>query len=113
MGEKSRDHLPQKIPDLRQRVKDCLATHGLRYTQHALDEMEDDDISHMEIKQILHAGRHVNSKDFYDDEFQTWNYRFHGYTAGGERELGVVFSLEEKTGLLIITAFELSDGEKG
>lgn len=108
MSDPGRGHLPHKARNLKQRVRECLAAQRIRYTRHALEEMEDDAISHMEIKQALRSGRHIDAKDFYDDEFQTWNYRFHGFTVGGERELGVVFALDEETGMLLITAFDRS-----
>lgn len=106
MSGESRKRLPLKLEDLHARVRECIASGKIKYTRHALEEMEDDAITHMEIKQVLLGGHHKHALDLYDDEYQTWNYRFHGFTAGGERELGVLFSLESESGVMIITAFE-------
>lgn len=87
-------------------IKECLDSGQYRDTTHATDRQDERVITRPEITQVLRRGHHEKSKDRFDEQYNAWNYAVRGRTVD-RRELRIVVSFEEATGMLIITAIDL------
>ena len=95
----------EKIPDLLEKIKDCLSSGWYRFSQHALDRKKERFLSLPNVLEVLNNGYHEKAKDTWDNVFKTWNYAIRGKTINSE-PFRIIISFEER-GLLIITVIRL------
>jgi len=76
-------------------------------TRHATDRQGERKITRPEVIQVLRNGPHEKRKDLFVKQYNAWNYAVRGKTVD-RRELRVIVSFEAETGMLIITAIDLS-----
>lgn len=96
---------PAKIPELLNKVQDCIEKGEYLDTVHASIRQGERAITRPEILYVLKNGWHEKSKDEYQQRYEAWNYAIRGKTID-KRELRVVVSFDEN-GMLIITAIDL------
>jgi hypothetical protein len=95
-----------KIPNLLEKVKECLNSGKYRFSKHALDRKKERFISLPNVLEVLNKGHHEKAKDSWDFVFKTWNYSIKGKTIDAN-PCRVIVSFEEN-GLLIITVIRLN-----
>jgi hypothetical protein len=96
---------PRKLLNVLIRAQACLAAGRYRDTFHSRTRRTQRLITRQEIAHVLRNGRREESKDFFEERFNAWNYAIRGLTVE-ERELRVVVSFDEDM-MLIITAIDL------
>lgn len=99
-----------KIDNILEIISDLLKSDRYRYSLHALERMAQRKITRPEVLQILKKGHHEKVKDVYDEMFNSWNYSIRGKTID-KRELRIVISLDNSTGMIIITAININKNE--
>ena len=87
-------------------VRTCIEQGRYLDTRHALERQVERAINRNEILYVLKNGYHEKKKDKFDELYQAWNYAVRGKTLD-RRELRVVISFEDASGMLLITAIEL------
>lgn len=97
---------PPKIANLLDVIRECLDRGRYLDTRHATDRQLERDITRPEVVYVLRGGHHEKSKDRFDEQYGAWNYSVRGRTID-RREIRIIVSLEETTGMLIITAIDL------
>jgi len=76
-----------------------------RYVDHALDRIQQREVTRQEVRQILLGGFHEKRKDEFKEEHNAWNYSIRGKTID-KRSLRVAVSFDEND-LLVITVIDL------
>ncbi len=95
----------EKIPDLLNRIKDCLDRGNYIFTKHALERRGERAVSLPDVLEVLRNGYHEKAKDNWNELFKEWDYAVRGKTIDQEFCRKVVsFSCNE---LLIITIIRL------
>ena len=87
-------------------IRECLDSGRYLDTRHATERQQERDITRPEMIFVLRGGHHEKSKDRFDEQYNAWNYAVRGRTID-RKELRIVVSFEEATGMLIITAIDL------
>lgn len=87
-------------------IRNCIEQGRYLDTRHALERQVERAINRNEILYVLKNGYHEKKKDKFDELYQAWNYAVRGKTLD-RRELRVVISFEDASGMLLITAIEL------
>ena len=95
---------PPKISNLIDRIRSELENGNERYVDHALERLQQRQVTRQEVRQVLRAGFHEKRKDTFKEEYGSWSYSVRGKTVD-KRTLRVVVSLEEN--LLVITVIDL------
>lgn len=95
---------PSKVPNLLERIRECVESGKYRDTHHAVMRKTERVITLPEINHVLMTGRHEKSKDKFDDYYNCWNYAVRGLTVD-RCDLRIIVSFDEDVDLLIITAF--------
>jgi len=98
---------PSKDPDILEKARRLIAEGNYRDTWHSNERKTLRVISRFEIIHVIQSGYWEKKKDKFDDEWSAWNYAIRGKTLD-KRELRVIVSIDEKTGLLIITVIDLT-----
>ncbi len=73
-------------------------------TDHAFDEMEEDDLFAFDLEQCVYTGTIIERQ--WDDSFQDWKYLIYGKSADDEN-IAVVAKLDRNEALVFITTFRL------
>ena len=99
---------PPKVENVLATVHECLKTGRYRDTRHATDRKSERSITRLEVEQALRQGRHVPSRDRFDEAYGDlgWTYAIEGKTID-RRSLRVVVAFDEATRTLIVTAIDL------
>jgi hypothetical protein len=99
---------PPKLENVLVKVRECIENGKYYDTRHASDRKNERSITRLEIRQALLHGRHVPSRDRYDEAFGElgWTYAVEGKTLD-RRSLRVIVAFDETTKALIITAVDL------
>lgn len=99
---------PPKLKNVLSTVHRCIETGKYLDTRHATDRQNERSITRLEIIQTLRHGRHVPSRDRYDEAYGElgWTYVIEGKTVD-RRSLRVVIAFDEVTRTVIITAVDL------
>ena len=97
---------PKKRTDLLLDIRQCIALGHYRETIHAKIRKKERIISLPEIVHVLTNSWHEKNKDRFDELYVEWNYSIRGKTKDGD-EMRIIVSFDEKTQLLVITAFYL------
>lgn len=105
MATKSRR--PPKHGDVPALVQEHVDAERYLDTRHAFDRKAERAITLPEVLHVLRHGYHEKKKDEFKEEYQAWNYSIRGKTVD-DRELRVCVSFDVETGMLIITAIDLS-----
>lgn len=95
-----------KLPNLLDLIKNCLESGNYRSCLHLEQRELERNITRREVLHVLLNGFHEKKKDGYDETHKTWNYAIRGKTLD-KRDLRVFISFDEKTMMLIITAYEI------
>ena len=99
---------PPKVGNVLAIVHECLKAGRYLDTRHATDRKSERSITRLEVEQALRRGRHVPSRDRFDETHGDlgWTYVIEGKTID-RRSLRVVVAFDEVTRTLIITAIYL------
>ncbi len=97
---------PPKISNLMDVIRECLDRHRYLDTRHATDRQLERSITRPEVIYVLRGGHHEKSKDRFDEQYAAWNYSVRGRTVD-RKEIRIIVSFDESTGMLIITAIDL------
>lgn len=87
-------------------IRACIEEGRYLDTRHAQERQSERKMNRLEVLYVLKNGHHEKKKDKFDVVHQAWNYAIRGKTID-KRELRVVVSFDEPSGMLIITAIEL------
>lgn len=104
VAKKPKKKYPEKHPDPLQAIRDYLKDDRIFETGHALQRLQEREITHFEYKYVLQHGHREKSKDKYDERFEEWTYSMKGKTLES-RLLRVVVSFNVK--LNVITVIDL------
>lgn len=96
---------PNKIKDLKARIKLCIETGAYRFSNHALERKKQRAFTLPDILYILKNGYNEKAKDVWDEQYKMWKYSMRGKTVDKE-EGRIIVSIEE-SGMLIITVIRL------
>ena len=99
---------PPQIPNLRDRIWDCIDHDKYRQTVHALNRGAERSIELPDALYVLKTGRHEKSKTTFDEAFQTWKYAIRGKTLE-EFDIRIIIAFDE-TGMMIITVMHVMKG---
>jgi hypothetical protein len=99
---------PTKYPDILNEARRLVKAGRFRDTRHAEERQSQRAIGRLEILFVINNGYHEKKKDQFDETWNAWNYAIRGKTLD-KRALRVVVSIDEKSGLLIITAIDLAN----
>ncbi|MBI2432754.1 MAG: DUF4258 domain-containing protein [Candidatus Hydrogenedentes bacterium] len=94
-------------PALMRRIRECVDADRLRFTDHALKEMEEDDITFSDAKRVAKTGWHNAVKDTLDMKRCSWKHAIDGKDADG-RDLRLIIALDPSSGAVVVTAFRLN-----
>jgi Domain of unknown function (DUF4258) len=97
---------PEKLLNLMSVIRACIEDGRYLDTRHAFERQDERRISRPEILYVLKNGHHEKKKDKFDEFHREWNYAVQGKTVD-RRNLRVIVSFDEASGMLIITAIEL------
>jgi hypothetical protein len=78
-----------------------------RESRHALDRMEEQDLTRPEVRYILETGLWEEDKDQPPKDSKGWSYAIRGFTVD-RRELRVAVSIVEDKSLVVVTVIELN-----
>lgn len=87
-------------------IRTCIEEGRYLDTRHAIERQDERQINRPEVLYVLKNGHHEKRKDRFDEFHQAWNYALRGKTVD-RRELRIIVSIDEPSGMLIITAIEL------
>lgn len=96
----------EKVPNVLNRVRDCLEKGKYRFSNHAMDRRKERFVSLPDIIEVLRNGYHEKIKDTWDEVFKAWNYSIRGKTVD-QKTCRIIVSFEDN-GLLIITVIRLT-----
>lgn len=94
-----------KLPDLLPKLSTAVDRGNIRFSQHALERMEERRILRLAVEHVLKNGYHEKRKDTFDKEFESWNYAIKGKTID-DMTLRIIISFE-KPNFIIVTAIDL------
>ena len=99
---------PPKLPNVLQIVRECIENGRYLDTRHATDRQNERSITRLEILDVLRRGRHVPSRDRYEEAYGDlgWSYAIEGKTIDN-RPLRVIVAFDTETKTLIVTAIDL------
>ena len=97
---------PRKIEDVLGLARRCIEEDRWRDSRHGAERRAKRDVTVQEMRQVVMGGWREESRDEFRREYQSWSYVVRGKTVDG-RSLRIVFSFDEKTWMLIITAVDL------
>lgn len=97
---------PEKLLDLMPAIRACIEEGRYLDTRHVSERQYECQITRPEILFVLKTGYHEKKKDKFDGLHQAWNYAVRGKTVD-RRELRIIVSFDEASGMLIITAIDL------
>lgn len=101
---------PGKHANLMQTIRSCVEAGQYLDTTHAEERKGQRAVLRTEIEYALKNGRHVPSRDKFEELYEAWNYAIEGSTVD-RRKLRVIVSFDATTKLLIITVIDLSKKE--
>lgn len=82
----------------------CVQEGQASLTNHAYDEMADDDLFVFDLEQCVYTGTIVEQQ--WDDGFQDWKYVIYGKSSD-EEDLAVVAQIDRNQNLVFITTYRL------
>jgi DNA-directed RNA polymerase subunit F len=85
-------------------IEGCLETGHFRLSEHALERMEEREITLPEIRWVLTNGYREKRRDTFSVEHQAWDYAVRGRTVD-RKELRVVVSFDGN--MVVITVIDL------
>lgn len=86
------------------KFRDCVCNGNLVVTQHAFEEMNDDDLLQIDIEHCILAGEIIERQ--WDKEWQEWKYVVSGETTDG-KPIEVVLKSGRGANAIIITNYLL------
>jgi hypothetical protein len=83
-------------------IKEHIENRTYRLTDHALEEMENDNLNVSDVMYVLMHGRHEKSKTVFSTKHQSWNYAIVGKTIDS-LEVRVIIAFEGR--MMVVTVF--------
>ncbi len=83
-------------------VKKHISDEAYQFSDHALEELVNDNLDLRDIIHVLLHGRHDESKTIFSTKHQSWNYAISGKTIDG-LDVRVIVAFEDI--MMIVTAF--------
>ncbi len=99
---------PIKIPDVLNRIRECIETGRYCDTSHSKLRKSQRQIALTNVLYILSHGYHEKRKDQFHLEHEDWTYSIRGKTVD-EKDIRVVAF--DTDGMLIITVMEIARGD--
>lgn len=99
-----------KIPNLLEKVRECVEAGRYRITLHADQRMTERNVTLPEALYVLKTGWHEKRKDQYQDSFESWNYSIRSQTVD-DRSLRVVVAFDETEQIVVVTVIDLDLGD--
>lgn len=96
----------EKLPNLLEKIMECLITGNYRLSNHAFERQEERVLLLPDVLHVLENGFHEKAKDRWDELYRAWNYAIRGETVDLQA-CRVIVSFED-CGLLIITVIRLN-----
>lgn len=96
---------PEQKGNLIQLIRDCIDQGNYIMTEHALQRLNERDISLNDVEYILKNGFHEKKKTCFDEVFRAWKYAMRGKTIEGV-DLRVIIAFDEQD-MLIITLMRI------
>lgn len=87
-------------------IRVCIQDGRYLDTRHGSERQVERRITRPEVLYVLKNGHREKRKDKFDEFYQAWNYAVRGKTVD-RRELRIIVSFDEQSGMMIITAIEL------
>ena len=102
---------PPKLPNVIQLVHERVEAGRYLDTRHGSVRQSERLITRLEILDVLRRGRHVPSRDRYEEGYGNlgWSYAIEGKTLDN-RHLRVIVAFDEEINTLIVTAIDLEAG---
>lgn len=97
---------PAKHAKVKAAILEAVAAETVQLTRHAIERMEERQISYSDLVGVFYSGFHEARKDQFDALNGAWNYAMRGKLLDDDRELRVVVALDP-SGVLVITAIDL------
>lgn len=101
---------PQKIVNLLEKARACVASGHYLDTSHAQHRKNERNISLPEVLYVIKNGYHEKRKDEFKTEHNDWTYAIRGFTLDN-RELRIAIAFASKN-MLIITVIQLISGSR-
>lgn len=86
-------------------IKNAARKDTLFIKTHAFDEMAEDNITPMELRQALINGKRNPAKDLLLG--LNWRYAIEGWTDAGDRKLRVPCAISDEDDVIVVTAMEI------
>lgn len=96
---------PPKIDNLCEKIQSCLKKHKYRQSRHAMERVNKRNVTFLDVLHVLENGYREETKDSYDEAFQSWKYSIRGKTVE-DIDLRVIISINEEN-MIIITVINL------
>ncbi len=96
---------PNKTNDLMEQIRSALDDSRYDFRGHALERLQQREVTESEAIYVLKKGRHEKKKDEFDNEKGNWKYAVRGKTVDN-RELRVIVAFVEPD-MFVITVIDL------
>lgn len=106
VSRKPKKRSPEKHPDPHKTIRDFLEQDKIFETGHALQRLQQREVTHLEYRYVLKNGYREKSRDRYDESFKEWTYAMKGKTLDG-RLLRVVVAFDEKLNVITVIDLEI------
>lgn len=107
--ERSGDEISE--PDgLLSEIQDCVRRNAYKETAHAKERMVERDVTRDEIQEVLCFGKRNKGRDRFYPELNSWSRAVEGCTRDG-RHLRVCLVLHQSYGALVVTVYDLDQGD--
>ena len=94
------------VIEILQIIQKALAANQLYYSKHALERMEEREISVAEIKEIIKYGKAERRLDEFDKGKNYWRYAIRNEDIAG-RDLAISVDIEGHPNVVIVTAMQI------
>jgi len=99
---------PPQIENLFQVIRECIEQGKYILTEHAVQRVNERDISLNDAEYVLKNGYHEKNKTSFDDAFRTWKYAIRGKTVE-DLDIRIILAFD-KADMIVITLMHV--GEK-
>jgi len=101
---------PLQVPDLRNKICECIDKGNYFHSKHALDRQKLRKIDLEDALYVLKNGKHEEAKTLFDEEFQSWKYAIRGATLDGD-DIRIIIAFDD-FGMLLITVMHVFNKRK-
>lgn len=97
--------MPEKLPNLLEKIRECIEQEKYIFTNHALDRVQERGIDIQTTVNVLLNGYEEKKKTKFDVEKKSWKYAIRGITTD-DLDIRVIVAFDEEE-MLVITVMHV------